>query len=278
MMVMRMVWIVVGLMGSVLSAAQAEEFTATVVSVPSGYILELETDGQKSLAALDGVTCPWSSSPIGSAAKAFTAGQILHQPVSVRIVEKTEKLLYVNVVLPGGADLADELLRKGFAAWNGRARGNFARYQELERKARDEGLGMWAPEEPQAPKSDVPQDVRPADISSTRASVGEPSVNLRSYGTVSEPGLPHTLVLRGNLPKDYSLEESINQSVAEERERNRMARQQALLDREQQITQRGHSLARKKGSGFQSTSFKPAWGGGGGGRGGFGGAYSGYGY
>lgn len=240
-------------------AATGEEFTATVTSVPSGYIFVMQHDGQKERGVLAGVRCPWTTTPEGKEGKVFSSERVLNKEVQARVVRREEKLCYVKVQLPTGEDLAELLLAEGLACWDGRYDMDVTRYRDLEEQAREKRLGVWAN---YTPSIDI-------TASPTEAVQGSNEAPARPSGA----HLPPPLLLKDGRSKDYGLQASVDQAVLASRKQKRKARDQQLIDREQQITQRGHQRPQ------QHTNWGGGgYGGSGGYYGGYGGSYGGYGY
>jgi len=231
--------------------AGAEDLVCTVTSVSSGYIFVIDNNGTEELAALEGITCPWTTSSLGAAAKAFTIERILGKQVRVTILERLGKLSHVEVYLPDGADLAELLLKEGLAQWDGKWGPRAERYHQLEREARERKVGLWAPLEEESQPEAKPAQPAPTPLS--QPGPLEPSTTSSASGVLDDALNPlssgtGSLVLKGKYQKDYSIPSPDNPAVLAERERKRKERESALMQGGSPATQQGRTAGQQRGA------------------------------
>lgn len=229
--------------------AGAEDLVCTVTSVSSGYIFLIDNNGTEELAALEGITCPWTSSSVGAAAKAFTTERILGKRVRVTILERLDKLSHVELHLPDGADLAELLLKEGLAQWDRKWGPRAERYHQLEREARERKVGLWAPEEKPQPEA---RPAQPAPTPLPQPGPMQPSTTSSASGVLDDVLNPlssgtGSLVLKGKYQKDYSIPSPDNPAVLAERERKRKERERALMQGGSPVTQQGRTAEQQRG-------------------------------
>lgn len=229
-------WMVGALLLGVAWQARAEELSCTVKTVSSGYIFQIDNNGATELAALDGVTCPWKASEVGGRAKAFTSEHVLGKTIHVTVLDRKDRIAQVKARLDSGEDLAELLLAEGLASWNGRWSPDAERYQRVQEQAKAKGLGLWGPrgENTAAPAAQVSQAATPAPQLPELAS-GPSSAFADDTSKLSSA--PQGLVLKGTRVKDDSIALD-STAVLAERERKKKAREQELLARERQISDR----------------------------------------
>jgi len=231
------------------ATAGAEDFVCSVTSVSSGHILQINNSGTVELAVLDGIKCPWTSSADGVKAKAFTAERARGKQVRVTVVERRDKVAYVELRLPDGADLAELLLQEGLAIWNGKLGPRAERYHQLERDARKGKVGFWA-----APQVTPDRETNPAQPPRTppqQPTLPQPQAASGSSGTLVDEPSPlgpgtSTLVMKGKYQKDYSIQLD-ETAVMAERERRRKEQERAFTERGSATTQQGLSAGPRQG-------------------------------
>ena len=230
--------------------AGAEDLVCTVTSVSSGYIFLIDNNGTEELAALEGITCPWTTSSAGAAAKAFTTERILGKQVRVTILERLDKLSHVELLLPDGADLAELLLKEGLAQWDRKWGPHAERYHQLEREARERKVGLWAPlEEKPQPEA---RPAQPAPTPLPQPGPLQPSTTSSASGVLDDvlnplSSGPGSLVLKGKYQKDYSIPSPDSPAVLAERERKRKERERALMQGGSPVTQQGRTAGQQQG-------------------------------
>ena len=236
----------------VASWAGAEELAGTVTTVSSGYIFQVDNNGATELVAVSGITCPWTSSEAGARAKAFASERILDKQVRMTVVERRGKVAQVKVKLPGGEDLAELLLSEGLATWNGKWSPDAERFRQFERQAKEKGSGVWAAGGAKGPGASPPGhagqvSLPPVDLPAPVPSPGSSKgLDEESHALSSTP---RKAVLKGSREKDYSVPSPDNPALLAERQRKKKEREQALIERENLITEQGRSGGQRQGIG-----------------------------
>ena len=230
----------------VTSIAAGEDFACSVTTVSSGHIFQINNSGMVELAVLDGIKCPRSNSQDGMKAKAFTSERVRDKQVRVTVIERRDKMAYVELYLTDGTSLAELLLQVGLAIWNGKLGPRAERYRQLERDARKREVGLWAAPgvkaEPETKPAQPPQQpavpMLEVDSKKTTSVLGDEPSPL-STGT-------STIVLRGQQQKDDTVR--VNESaVTAERQSRRKKQESALTGRGAVPSQQGG----KGGFGFR---------------------------
>jgi len=234
----------------VASWAGAEELTGRVTSVSSGYIFQVDNNGVTELVAVSGITCPWTTSEAGARAKAFASKRILGKQVQMTVVERRGKVAHVKVKLPGGEDLAELLLSEGLATWNGRWSPDAERLQQFERQAKEKGAGVWAARGAKGPGASPPGQAGQVSLPPVDLPAAAPPPS-SSKGLDDEShalsSTPRKVVLKGSREKDYSVPSPDNPALLAERQRKKKEREQALIERENLITEQGRNGGQRQG-------------------------------
>ncbi|HSC07194.1 MAG TPA: thermonuclease family protein [Steroidobacteraceae bacterium] len=127
-------------------AAAREEIVATVTHVFDGdsFIVRLD-DGAKLEVRLAGIDAPEKGQPYADQARTALRSLILEQEVHIAVSDTDKYHRKVAQVYRGsdGLHINAELLRRGYA-WVYRRVPPDHPFRELERLARDSGLGLWA--------------------------------------------------------------------------------------------------------------------------------------
>ena len=128
------------------SQIEDEILIGKVLAVGDGDTFYLRTqDGRELWIALWGVECPDVGEKLGQKARHYAQKNILGKEVGFQMIvprEETERS-YGRVVYRGSKDLALDLLRKGMAVWIKSVAPQAVDYQEAEKQAQDERLGVW---------------------------------------------------------------------------------------------------------------------------------------
>lgn len=135
------------------------QYTGTVVAVKDGdTIVVLLPDNTQKILRLAEVDCPESGQPFGKIAKQFTSSQVFGKEVDFWTTDTDRYGRTIAKVFYGdGQYLSAEIIRAGFGWWY-YWYSTDKRLQELERKARAEGVGLW-----QDPKAVAPWDWRKSE-------------------------------------------------------------------------------------------------------------------
>lgn len=100
---------------------------------------------------LHGIDCPEYKQDFSAVAKKFTSERIFGEIVKVQVTDIDRYQRVVGIVfLPNGLKLNNELLKAGLA-WQYRHYDKSTEYEELERNARRNKLGLWAHPNPVPP-------------------------------------------------------------------------------------------------------------------------------
>jgi len=122
-----------------------------VIGISDGDTIEVLTSAGSRRIRLHGIDCPERRQPFGDRARQKTAELCFGQTVSFRIENRDPfGRLVADVTLPDGRVLNEELVRLGLAWWFRRYRKD-PRLEELERRAREAGIGLWRDPQPIAP-------------------------------------------------------------------------------------------------------------------------------
>ena len=98
--------------------------------------------------------CPELGQPFGRQAKEAVSALSFNRTVTV--VERSRdryRRTVAEVVLPGGENLSEEILKRGLAWWYRKYAPRDSRLRVLEEKARDASLGLWKDPAPIPPWS-----------------------------------------------------------------------------------------------------------------------------
>ncbi len=130
----------------------AESFSGKVVDVIDGDTLALMRDGKEVRVILDGIDCPEPGQAYGDAATKRTRS--LAEGKQVKVAVKTTdryKRLVVEVILPDGKSLNQELVKAGMAWWSDKYAPDDKKLKAFHEEAVKEKRGLWADEKPVAP-------------------------------------------------------------------------------------------------------------------------------
>ena len=146
------------------SQSSDEILVGKVLTLGDGDTFYLRTqDGRELWIALWGVECPGVGSKVGNKAQSFARKAVLGKEIGFQMMvprEETERS-YGRVVYRGTRDLALELLRKGLAVWVQSVAPQAYEYEEAQRLAQEERIGVWKlliPEEEDEDEEDEEED------------------------------------------------------------------------------------------------------------------------
>ncbi|HSD75507.1 MAG TPA: thermonuclease family protein [Steroidobacteraceae bacterium] len=143
------------------SACAREELTATVTRVFDGdSFIARVADGSEVEVRLGGIDAPEKGQPYADRARTALRGMILHQQVRIAVsdIDKYHRKIAQVHRVSDGVHINALLVRQGYAWVYRRVAPNHP-FRELERLAREEGLGLWAlPEIERAPPWDWRQE------------------------------------------------------------------------------------------------------------------------
>lgn len=130
----------------------AAEYNGKVVGVTDGDTITVLHQGVGERIRLNGIDCPEKGQAFGGAAKQATSQLAFGKHVTVQAhgLDKYGRTI-ADVILPDAVNLNQELVRRGWCWWYRKyAPGNVI-LEELERRARGSGLGLWADPNPVPP-------------------------------------------------------------------------------------------------------------------------------
>lgn len=132
--------------------ASAETLQVTVSSVIDGDTLFVNHNGQKEKVIMYGIDCPELGQQSGAEAKQFTDACCWHKDVVLEVKgrDKFNRLVCV-VLLSDGANLNQELVKRGLAWWSDKFAPNDADLKRLHEAAKEGKVGLWAAPNPVAP-------------------------------------------------------------------------------------------------------------------------------
>jgi len=132
--------------------AQAERYTVRVLAVSDGDSMLVDHNGKKEKLIMYGIDCPESGQDFGPQAKKFTDTCCFKKDVVVD-VRNTDKYgrVVAEVYLTDGADLNQELVRRGLAWWSDKFAPGDLKLKELQADAKAKNKGLWTAPNPIPP-------------------------------------------------------------------------------------------------------------------------------
>src|SRR5215467_660203 len=130
----------------------AADFLGSVVSVLDGDTIEVLHNHHVERIRLNGIDCPEKGQPYGKKAKQAASALVFGKQVTLKTygLDKYGRTI-ADVLLPDGTNVNHELVKQGWCWWYRKyAPGNVV-LEELERRARGAGLGLWANSAPIPP-------------------------------------------------------------------------------------------------------------------------------
>ena len=132
--------------------AFATDFSGPVISVLDGDTIEVLHNTRAERVRLNGIDCPEKGQPYGKKAKQAASALVFGKQVTLKTygLDKYGQTI-ADVLLPDGTNVNHELVKQGWCWWYRKyAPGNVV-LEELERRARGAGLGLWADSAPIPP-------------------------------------------------------------------------------------------------------------------------------
>ena len=126
--------------------------TGPVVSVLDGDTIEVLHNNRAERIRLNGIDCPEKGQPYGKKAKQAASALVFGKQVTLQTygLDKYGRTI-ADVLLPDGTNVNHTLVKDGWCWWYRKyAPGNVV-LEELERRARGAGLGLWANSAPIPP-------------------------------------------------------------------------------------------------------------------------------
>ena len=121
-----------------------------VVTVTSGDIITVLTDGQPIDIRLASVDCPENDQSFGPEARNFTANLVANKSVKIWPAGTDRNGQVLAFIFAGDKNLNKELLSAGLA-WHTKGYSRDPELAKLEFKARSRKIGLWSQQNPVAP-------------------------------------------------------------------------------------------------------------------------------
>lgn len=125
-----------------------------VIGVKDGDTISLLIDGKEQTVRFAHIDCPEKKQPFGTKAKQFVSDACFRTYVTLVINEKNKydrnKRLIAEVILEDGRNLNKELVKNGLA-WHFKKYSDSKEYDQLEKTARKNKIGLWIEPAPIAP-------------------------------------------------------------------------------------------------------------------------------
>lgn len=143
------------LLGTACAAPAATgPFTGVVTRVSDGDTVWVrpDTGGKPRPVRIEGIDAPEICQPHGAQARAALAGQLLRQPVTVRVSRRDDYERWLARVDLHGTDTGEWMVDRGHA-WSYRWRGDAGPYAAQQALARQARRGLWAAPAPTEPRA-----------------------------------------------------------------------------------------------------------------------------
>lgn len=123
-----------------------------VIGIKDGDTVEILMDGKPQVVRLSHIDCPEKKQPFGNNAKQFASDLCFGKKVKLSTGWKKDrnKRLLAEIILSNGKNLNKELVKNGFA-WHYKKYSKDNSYDDLEKQARKQKLGLWNDKIPTAP-------------------------------------------------------------------------------------------------------------------------------
>ena len=133
-------------------APASSDFTGKAIRIIDGDSLKVMHNGLAEEIRLNGIDCPENSQAFGHRAKELTSDLAFGKEVTANTFgyDKYGRTI-ADVILPGGVNLNQELVKAGMCWWYREYAPNDTVLGALEREARDAKRGLWADPEPVPP-------------------------------------------------------------------------------------------------------------------------------
>jgi len=134
------------------SIVSASDFTGKVVGVIDGDTIDVLHNGQAERIRLNGIDCPEKAQPFGHKAKEATSALVFGKEVTIQ-THGTDKYgrTVGDAILPDGTNVNQRLVKDGWCWWYQKYAPDSVILAELQRRARNSRLGLWADPNPIPP-------------------------------------------------------------------------------------------------------------------------------
>jgi micrococcal nuclease len=131
--------------GQAASDTGSSTLTGVIVEVTSGDSILLRTeDGREIPLNIWGIDSPETNNKTGQQARKYTARLIEGENITATVKAKTsDGRILCRVFFDGDRDLAEELLKEGYAVWVTSLAPNEAAYEAAQTIAQDKRRGLW---------------------------------------------------------------------------------------------------------------------------------------
>ncbi len=130
----------------------AEQFVGKVVAITDGDTLKVLRSGAEVRVRLRGIDTPERRQPFASRARQFVGDLAFGKTVMIIVRDRDRyRRLVVEVILPDGRSLNQEIVRRGLAWWYRRYAPGDKTLERLENEARRARRGLWSDRSPVAP-------------------------------------------------------------------------------------------------------------------------------
>jgi endonuclease YncB( thermonuclease family) len=131
--------------GQVASDAATKTMTGVIVEVNSGNTILLRTNDNRQIPLyVWGIDCPEINNSTGKRAQKYTAHLVKGEKVTVNLKAKTsDGRVLCRIFFDGNRDLAEELLKEGYAVWVTKLAPDESSYEIAQTNAQDERRGLW---------------------------------------------------------------------------------------------------------------------------------------
>ena len=134
-----------------LAAVSVREFQGRVVAIIDGDTVEVMHDGRAERIRLNGIDAPEHRQAFGRRAQDFLGEMIFKQNLRVVMRSKDRYGRTVADLFLGTKNVNQEMVRAGMAWWFRRYAPRDMVLRDLEERAREAGLGLWADPDATAP-------------------------------------------------------------------------------------------------------------------------------
>jgi endonuclease YncB( thermonuclease family) len=128
------------------------DFSGPVVSVLDGDTIEVLHNTRAERIRLNGIDCPEKGQAFGTRAKQAASELVFGKKVTLQThgLDNYGRTI-ADVLLSDGTNINHELVRNGWCWWYRKYAPRDVILEELERRARRSGLGLWADPHPVSP-------------------------------------------------------------------------------------------------------------------------------